>query len=134
MPVITGEVVTAEAGGGGSIGPNPTMPPIETIQPPQGGGQLTVTLDDMGKTIHLKVGDNFLLELGDQYQWDVSISDQSVLDRVKGILVVKGAQGVYEALQPGTVTLEASGDPACRQSQPPCMMPSRLFELTVVVE
>jgi hypothetical protein len=75
-----------------------------------------------------------LLKLGEQYDWAVAISDQNVVSRVKNIAVVRGAQGVYDALRAGTVTLTATGDPACRQSQPPCMMPSRVFMVTIVVK
>jgi hypothetical protein len=108
----------------------PTPTPVE----PTPGGQQTVTLEDQGKTIHLAVGERFLLQLGDTYTWDVTISDQNVVSRVIGITVVRGAQGVYEAHQAGTATLNATGDPACRQVQPPCEMPSILFEITLVVE
>ena len=90
--------------------------------------------NDQGKTITMNTGDSFLLQLGDVYTWDISISDQAILSRVMNIAVIKGAQGVYIAHQPGTVTLIAAGDPLCRQSQPPCMMPSIAFKVTVVVK
>ena len=98
------------------------------------GDAKTITLDDQGKTIQLVVGDSFLLKLGEQFDWAVTISDQNVVSRVKNIAVVRGAQGVYDALQPGTVTLTATGDPPCRQSKPPCMAPSLLFTVTIVVK
>jgi hypothetical protein len=53
---------------------------------------------------------------------------------VVNITVVRGAQGVYEAHQTGGTTLTATGDPVCRQSQPPCAIPSRLFEIQVTVQ
>jgi hypothetical protein len=102
-------------------------------EPPQ-GGEKTITIDDRGKTINLAVGENFLLQLGDGYTWDISISDESVISRVKNITVIKGAQGVYTALKPGTATLTATGDPLCRQSKPACGMPSILFEVTLDVK
>ena len=108
--------------------------PTSTPDDSASGVQLIVTLDDQGKTIHMTVGDNFLLKLGEQYTWQVDISDQNVLSRVKNIMVIRGAQGVYDALQPGTVTLSAMGDPQCRQSQPPCEMPSIQFMITVFVK
>jgi hypothetical protein len=106
-------------------GPSATPPPAESQ---------TITLDDQGKTITLAVGDSFLLKLGEAYNWDVSISDQAVLSRVIGIAVIRGAQGVYAAHLTGTVTLSATGDPQCRQSQPACAMPSLLFTITVMVK
>ena len=110
-----------------------SIQPAPSVTPPPAGSQ-TVTLDDQGKTISLAVGDSFLLKLGETYNWDVSISDQAVLSRVIGIAVIRGAQGVYQAHQAGSVTLSASGDPQCRQSQPACAMPSLLFTVTIVVK
>jgi hypothetical protein len=105
-------------------------PPV-TSQP---SGSQTVTLDDQGKTITLAVGERFLLNLGEGYNWEVSISDQAVVSRVIGITVIRGAQGVYQAHQAGSITLSATGDPLCRQSQPACGMPSRLFSVTIIVK
>jgi hypothetical protein len=98
---------------------------------PEGG----VTLQDNGKTINLKVGNSFLLNLGtDRYDWDVRVDDESVLRLKMGVMVVKGAQGIYEALSPGTTRLNATGSPLCLKSRPACAMPSILFSVTVVVE
>jgi carboxyl-terminal processing protease len=94
----------------------------------------TVTLDNDGGTITLHVGDQFLLKLGEEYNWTVTVADQSIVSRVVNITVVRGAQGVYEAHQVGTTTMAATGDPVCRQSKPPCAMPSRLFQIKVVVQ
>jgi hypothetical protein len=92
-----------------------------------------VTLADAGKTITLKAGDSFLLKLDDTYDWTVTVSDDTIVSRVVGITVVRGAQGVYEAHKQGNVTLTATGDPMCRQSQPACEIPSRLFEVQLQV-
>ncbi|MGN6698449.1 MAG: hypothetical protein ACTHMJ_08325 [Thermomicrobiales bacterium] len=101
-------------------------PQAEPAKPP-------ITLADNGRTIDLAVGDRVLLQLGDAYIWAVQIADPAVLSRVVNVTVVKGAQGLYEAKQPGTTTLTAAGDPACRQVQPPCAQPSRLFRVQVRV-
>jgi hypothetical protein len=94
-----------------------------------------ITPESAGKTYHLKVGDRFLVNLGmDMFDWNEEVADQNVVSRVIGITVIRGAQGVYEARAPGTTTLTATGDPLCRQSQPPCMMPSRMVSVTLVVE
>lgn len=109
-------------------------PATDTPAGPPVSGQKTITLDDKGRTFSFAVGDEFLLQLGDSYTWDISISDESVISRVKNITVIKGAQGVYTALKPGTATLTATGDPLCRQSKPACGMPSILFEVTLEVK
>jgi carboxyl-terminal processing protease len=103
--------------------------PGGSVPPPQ-----TVTLDDNGGTVTLHVGEQFLLKLGEDYNWTVTVADQRIVSRVVNIAVVRGAQGVYEAHQLGSTTLTATGDPACLQSKPPCAMPSRLFQITVVVQ
>lgn len=127
--------------GGASIATATSLPPAPTSAgtpepaPTTAPDGSVVTLDNDQQTIHLKTGQRFLLNLGmDSYDWTVEIQDQSIVSRVIGITVVRGAQGVYEAKAPGTTVLQASGDPFCRQSQPPCMMPSRLFKVTLVVE
>jgi hypothetical protein len=127
-----GPAVTATPGG--AVGEMTPEPPTSTPIEPAAGGQKIVTLEDQGKTISLAVGEGFLLKLGDEYTWEITISDQNVLSRVKNIAVVRGAQGIYDALQAGTATLSATGDPQCRQSKPPCAMPSIQFEITVVVK
>jgi hypothetical protein len=100
--------------------------------PTQPGG-LVITRANNRQTISLHAGDRFVLLLGDEYQWTVTISDQTVLHRVINITPIRGSQGVFEALQPGSAQLVAVGDPACRQSTPPCMLPSYSFELNVTV-
>jgi hypothetical protein len=101
---------------------------------PSTGGEKTVTLDDRGKTISFAVGENFLLKLGEEYTWDISISDESIVSRAKNITVIRGAQGVYTALKPGSIQLTANGDPLCRQSKPACGRPSVAFEVTIEVK
>ena len=94
---------------------------------------LSVTLEDNGKTITLKPGDRFLLNLGDSYDWEVTIADQTVVSRVIGVLTIRGSQGLFEARQTGTTTLTANGNPTCLAAQPPCKLPSRTFQVQIDV-
>jgi hypothetical protein len=110
----------------------PETPTASPADP--GTGQKIVTRDDNGKTISLAVGESFLLKLGAEYTWEITVSDQNVLSRAKNITVVADAQGVYDALQAGTVTVSAAGDPLCRQSKPACGMPSVQVDFTVIVK
>jgi hypothetical protein len=73
------------------------------------------------------------LKLGELYQWNIEIDRPEVVSRVPNIAVIRGAQGVYKANQPGTATLTADGDPLCRQAKPACGMPSRRFTIQVEV-
>lgn len=113
------------------------IPVTETVVP---GGNTTIpesgiTLEDNGKTFNLKVGDAFLLNLGiDRYEWTVTIDNESVLHLKMGMMVIKGAQGIYDALAPGTVTLSVTGDPTCLKSKPACASPSILFTVNIIVE
>ena len=94
-----------------------------------------ITLEDKGKTFELKVGDSFLLNLGaDAYDWAVTVDNESVLHLKMGVMVIRGAQGIYDALAPGTATVSATGNPLCLQSNPPCAAPSILFTITVIVK
>lgn len=63
----------------------------------------------------------------------MSVADPMIVSRVVNVLVIRGAQGIYEAKQPGTTTLTATGDPPCRKVQPPCMLPSRIFRVQITV-
>jgi photosystem II stability/assembly factor-like uncharacterized protein len=94
---------------------------------------LAVTLADDGQTFTLHIGQRFLLDLGADYDWTVTVDDPAVVSRVVNVLTIRGSQGLYEAHQPGRTTLSATGDPICRQAQPPCGAPSRMFRLQVVV-
>ncbi len=106
----------------------PEATPTETAP-----GVKTVTLDDDGKTLTLQMDKTFLLKLGEEYDWNISIDDQTVISREVNVLVVRGAQGIYRAHKPGSATLTAVGDPVCRKAVPPCAAPSRQFRLSVVV-
>jgi hypothetical protein len=109
---------------------SPTNPP----SPDQNSGtQLTITLEDDGKTITLKNGQVFLLSLGAGFDWRVDIADQTVLSRIPNITVVKQAQGVYKANKPGKTALNAHGTIIC-QPLKVCAEGTREFQVQVLVQ
>ncbi len=112
----------------------PSTPSPADTGPGSAGETPNVTLADDGKTITLQVDQAFLLDLGEGYDWNVTIADQSILSREIGVLTIRGSQGLFKAHKPGTTSLTATGDPTCLKSQPPCMMPSVAFRLTIVVK
>jgi hypothetical protein len=118
---------------GCAVGVAPTVTPTATSVE-LGGGSRSVTLDDDDKTITMRVGERFLLNLGEGFDWQVLPDDPSILSRVVNVLTIRGSQGLYEAHKAGRTDLKATGDPTCRQSQPPCAAPSRLFHITIVVQ
>jgi len=133
MPAIV--VGTAEPAGTIVAVPAETLP-AGTPAPitfPAGGG-LIVGLQDQGKTVVMHVGDRFLLQLGDVFLWTVTSSDDSVVGRVINVMVIKGAQGLYEGRKAGEATITAIGDPFCRSSSPPCMTPSISYTIHVQIE
>ncbi|MBI5934668.1 MAG: hypothetical protein HY867_13260 [Chloroflexi bacterium] len=120
------EVATTlpESGGG----------PIEPL-PANGGAAAIIKFEDNGRTFTYKVGDSFLLNLGAGiYDWEVTIDQQSVISLKMGVEVIDGVQGTFEALKTGTALLTAIGNPKCLKSNPPCMMPTVLFKVTLIVE
>jgi glucose/arabinose dehydrogenase len=100
--------------------------------PPSGG--LIVGLEGQGRTVVMHVGDRFLLQLGEVFDWTVTSSDDTVVGRVPNVMVIRGAQGLYEGRKEGEATLTAIGDPLCRTSTPACAVPSISFTLQVQVE
>jgi hypothetical protein len=96
---------------------------------------LTITLDDGGKTINLKVGEKFMLILKkDSYDWTPTIFDPSIIKQVEDASIIPGAQGIFQAEQQGSTLLEAIGELACHKANPPCLAPSLTFEVSFVVE
>ena len=129
-------VVTAQ-GGGPAVGLPSIVPgsggvvPFSAMALPADG----VAFSENGKTFTMHIGESFLLNLGtDVYDWTVEVDHQDVLQRDMGVTVIQGAQGVYVAQAPGTVTLTVNGDPLCLQSKPPCKMPSISFSIILIVE
>jgi hypothetical protein len=92
-----------------------------------------ITLSDNGKSITLHKGESFLLKLGEMYNWNIEIDNQTVVSRAMNIMVIRGAQGVYDTHNLGQAVLTGVGDPWCLTSVPSCKMPSILFKLNVTV-
>jgi hypothetical protein len=133
--VLTVMAATSEPGSIGQPGNGSTATASPAVPPTGSDGQeLSITLADQGQTVKLKVGQRFVLNLGSDYDWNPVVENQAVVSRVVGILVIRGAQGIYEARSAGQTQLTASGDPTCLKSKPACAMPSRLFQITIVVE
>jgi hypothetical protein len=90
----------------------PTGAPVPSPGQPAASSPVVTVADD-GAILHLVVGQRFLLDLGSTVDWTVTIADQRVVGRVIGVLVIRGAQGIYEARTAGTTLLSAIGSPPC---------------------
>jgi hypothetical protein len=130
-PMGTGEALSITSGP--AVTSQPDQPTQEPTDVPV-GGELTVTLQNNRQTITMQVGQRFLLNLGEIYNWSPVVADETVVSRVIGITVIRGAQGIYEAHKTGQTTLSATGDPPCRSQKPACMMPSISFQVNIVVQ
>lgn len=115
-----------------AVGPMATGEPRALASPAPAAPALTVTQADDGQTVALRVGDRFLLDLGDAFNWTPAVADQSIVRLVPGVLVIRGAQGVYEALRPGETDLTAVGTLNCPPGQP-CPALAILFRVHLVV-
>ena len=93
----------------------------------------SVTLADDGRTVSLQISQRLLVNLGEEFDWTVQVTDPSIISRVPNITVVRGAQGVYQANRAGQTALSATGDPVCRKAQPACAAPSRAFQVQISV-
>lgn len=111
-----------------SAGPTPT--PRPTTPPPD---TRTITLANDGSTVHVAIGARVLVKLGTDLVWTVQVANPAVLARVRGVALIVGAQGLYAAVRAGSTLVTATGDAACRTAVPPCMVPTRLFSVTVIV-
>ncbi|GEM_PF-2629724 len=95
-------------------------------------GTRWVTLEDNGKTIDLLVGDMLRVDLGTNYEWRVTVEDETVLTP----LYTMGSWAMplfYRANSPGETRLSAVGELPCHRAQPPCLAPSLFFEVQVIV-
>jgi hypothetical protein len=99
---------------------------------------VVVTEADSGRTITLAPGATLRVELHGSpgYAWTAPASgDPKVLAPIKtGADPATGnATGVFSASSAGQTEVSATQDPRCAKSRPACMMPSRLFSITVRV-
>lgn len=105
--------------------------PVASVARPSPVAEVTVR--DDGGTLELAAGQRFLLNLGQGYDWTVTISDSSIVQRVVYDMINRDAQGLYEAERPGEAAVSATGEPRCRRAPPGCDVPPQTFTLTVTV-
>jgi hypothetical protein len=92
---------------------------------------VVVTMANDGTTLHLAVGQQFTLNLGNGLDWVVKVADEQVVQRVTGVPLPAGAQGVYETLKPGATVLSATGIPHCTTGA--CPQIRLVFSVTISV-
>lgn len=98
------------------------------------GSTRTVTAADSDTTIHLKVGDTFVLKLGDDKNWsNVAVDNTNVIGTVATFAAIPGAQGMYVAKAAGTATITAVGTAICNPGEM-CPQYALLYKVTFVVD
>src|SRR6185295_19055786 len=97
-------------------------------------GGPTLTLSDLGKTVDLAVGEQFLVKLGGGYAWTVHFGELTNVVAVPTLLPILGAQGIYEPVTPGKVAFIASGEPNCSKDDPACPKEPLVFEVTILIK
>jgi hypothetical protein len=95
---------------------------------------VTVTDADSGKSYTLHKGDRLVVQLqGSTYEWtEPASSNDAALHRTAGSGGTS-ASATFSATASGTASVTSTGDLPCRKSTPPCMAPSRLFQISVTV-
>ena len=101
---------------------------------PPGPAPAVVTEADNGKSYTLHRGDTLEVRLsGGTYHWSTPMSsNEAVLRRtaVAAGTADGGAWASFVAQADGQADVTSTGDPPCRQSTPPCMAPSQLFQVS----
>ena len=110
------------------LGQMKTATPAATAEP---GGTITMQHAESGVT--LRVGEHFLLNLGDR-DWQVRVGDETIVHSIESAMIPQGSQGYFGAFKVGKTKLYATSDPPCRQNTPPCMMPTLFLEIPVTVQ
>ncbi len=113
--------------GQGPVALTVTIPPLSTTR--------NITVADKDQTLTFQVGQSFLLFLGNDYTWTATTDNPAVVSHMPDLFVIPGSQGLFQARQPGHTTLTAIGEPACRQEQIPCAVPTPMvFSVQIVVQ
>ncbi|HZN14758.1 MAG TPA: hypothetical protein VFB78_10850 [Acidimicrobiales bacterium] len=119
-----------------TIPPTP-RPTTTTTQAGSSGDTVTVTQDDNGKTFTLRPGEHLVVSLTDaSWTWSEPDTDNATVLERTAVSANPSATHVtasFAAKIAGQAHVSASKDAPCRQSQPPCMVPTYLWQITVNV-
>jgi hypothetical protein len=133
---------TAYAPPGSISHPSPTTtrattPATTATSQPSSTGTVTVTQDDNGKTFTLHRGQHLVVSLSAPgWEWSEPDTDNAaVLQRVAVSANPASDQvtASFDAKTAGQAHVSAAKDAPCRKAQPPCMVPTYLWQITVNV-
>lgn len=150
----TGATTTAPTAGYGTIGTagtayappasvvypsrtTTTLPRATTTAPPSNANPVIVTQDDDQKSFTLRVGQKLEVRLSRSgtYFSEPATDADAVLHRTGGSAddTSGDAVGYFTAAAVGQAHVTANQEPACRRSQPACMIAERQYQVTVNV-
>jgi hypothetical protein len=89
-----------------------------------------ITRDDNGQTVIMHAGDMFVLRLGDEWDWNVTLDDPDLFQAVPTL--VRDGQGTYLAVKAGEAAIHGSGGLHCDPGEV-CPMIAAVFSVHVVV-
>lgn len=95
-------------------------------------GYRKITLADNGSAIKLRVDDLLEVDLGTEYQWNTGVDDPRILAPLPA-MGARAMPAMYRAEGIGQTALRATGELPCHRARPPCLAPTRLFEVQVRV-
>lgn len=99
---------------------------------------ITLAVGDNGRTVRLSPGQSVAvrLDLAGGMSWHRPVADGAALRLTSsaGGYPHRGpATATFAAVAPGQVTLHSITDAACLHTQPPCGLPQRSWQVTVIV-
>lgn len=96
---------------------------------------VTLTQENVGKPVHLSVGQRVLVSVKlAYYNFTTTVQDDAILKLVTGPALQPAAQGLYEAQRRGQTQLAVTADPKCRDLEKTCGMPSYHYVFDIVVD
>ncbi|MDB5260327.1 MAG: hypothetical protein JWN37_558 [Candidatus Nomurabacteria bacterium] len=112
----------------------PNFPPTDSVtgKPVTSSEERFITQSNNNTIVRIKKGERFLLKLGEM-NWNISLSNPNIVERVKNIAVMKDAQGIYEGKTLGTTDILGEGRPICNQGEM-CAQFIINFKVTIIVE
>ena len=105
-PLLRAELDTAKHANDAQDASAPAM--LDVIERQLAQADLTLSRADNGQTIVARVGDTVTVGMSDTNTYDVRVSDMNALMLHRGVMFIRGVQGVYDAKRPAIVTLDVT--------------------------
>ncbi|HVE62251.1 MAG TPA: hypothetical protein VNB94_00415 [Mycobacteriales bacterium] len=120
-----------------SPAPRATSTTAPTPSPRKAQAPLLITEEDNGKTFEIsRATSDAVLRLGGSfYNWSQpTLEGASIRLNQRQFVRDPGfSEWEIEPVSSGTTVVRSSGDPKCRDAEPPCGAPSTLFEVRIIV-